>query len=188
MNVAKTLDDLVAGGAHDAVALVAPETGLATTRADLIGEVDELARIFAAAGVQRGDVAAFVLPNGPECIKSMLAVASLGAAFAPLNPAYTSEEYSFYIEDIDPRLLVVAAGEGEAARAATPAGTVLADAASGASGRLELAIDGSSVQPATGRSSAEPDDIALILHTSGTTSRPKQVPLLQRNLVASAIT
>ena len=188
MSGAKTLDDLLAHGVLDAVALVAPETGVATARAELVDEVDALARTFAAAGVQRGDAAAFVLPNGPECIKSMLAVASLGAAFAPLNPAYTSEECSFYIEDIDPRLVVVATGEGEAARAATPSGTALVDAATGASGLLELSIAGTSVEPRAERSSAEPDDIALILHTSGTTSRPKQVPLLQRNLVASAIT
>ena len=182
------LDDLLAHGADAAAALVAPEDGTKASRAQLVDEVDELARKFAAAGVQRGDAAAFVLPNGPECIKSMLAIASLGAAFAPLNPAYTSEEYEFYFGDIRPRLVVVAAGEGEAARSAVPSGTPLVDAATGDNGRLELIVGGAAVASGAERSSAEPDDIALILHTSGTTSRPKQVPLLQRNLVASAST
>ena len=182
------LDDLLDAGAPDAAALISPEDGSAAPRAQLIDEVDELARSFAAAGVQRGDAAAFVLPNGPECIKSMLAISSLGAAFAPLNPAYTAEEYGFYLGDINPRLVVVAAGEGEAARSAVPAGTPLADISTGADGRLELTIGGATVAPSVERSRAEPDDIALILHTSGTTSRPKQVPLLQRNLVASAST
>ena len=109
-------------------------------------------------------------------------------AFAPLNPAYTVEEHSFYIGDIEPRLVVVAAGEGVTARSATPEGIALADAATRSDGRLALSIAGTTVEPTTGRTNAEPEDIALILHTSGTTSRPKQVPLLQRNLVASAMT
>ena len=41
-------------------------------------------------------------------------------------------------------------------------------------------------RPPRGRASAEADDIALLLHTSGTTSRPKIVPLTHANLAASA--
>ena len=184
----RTLDDVLGQGAPEAPALIAPEEGISITRAQLVDEVDELARAFASIGVVRGDSVAFVLPNGPECIKSMLAIASLGAAFAPLNPAYTAEEHAFYIGDIKPRVVVVGSGEGDAARAATPDGVGVVDASSGPDGRMRIEIDGSAVAASASRTSAEPDDIALILHTSGTTSRPKQVPLLQRNLVASAQT
>ncbi len=188
MAKARVLDDLLARGADDATALVTPDEDSLLRRDGLMDEVDELARTFASVGVEQGERVAFVLQNGPECIKSLLAIASLGAAVAPLNPAYTAEEYRFYLGDISPRLLVVSAGEGDAARPAIPDGTVVADAATDARGRIELSVEGVSLKPGTTRTSAEPDDIGLILHTSGTTSRPKQVPLLQRNLVASADT
>ncbi len=188
MESASTLDDLLGRGAPDAAALITPEDGSQLRRDQLVDEVEELARTFAAAGVDQGDRVAFVLQNGPECVKSLLAIASLGAAVAPLNPAYTSEEYAFYIGDIAPRLVVVAAGEGEAARAAVPEGIAVADASAGEDGRMELSVAGSRLRPGSARTTADPDDIGLILHTSGTTSRPKQVPLLQRNLVASAET
>lgn len=188
MEAVRTLDDLLGHGEAGAVALVTPEDNAKLKRERLLEEVDELARTFAAIGVGQGDSVAFVLQNGPECIKSLLAIASLGAAVAPLNPAYTREEYAFYIGDISPRVVVVAAGEGDAAREAVSSEAVLVDAAAGSDGRIELSIDGSSIRAASARSFAGPDDIGLILHTSGTTSRPKQVPLLQRNLVASAQT
>jgi acyl-CoA synthetase (AMP-forming)/AMP-acid ligase II len=53
-------------------------------------------------------------------------------------------------------------------------------------GSFELAGDASAAAPIANGGMAGPDDIALVLHTSGTTSRPKIVPLTQRNLCASA--
>ena len=63
---------------------------------------------------------ALVLPNGPEIIEILFALGLLGAAAAPLNPAYTADEYAFYLEDLDPRLLL-ARGRRGANAAARPA-------------------------------------------------------------------
>jgi acyl-CoA synthetase (AMP-forming)/AMP-acid ligase II len=108
----------------------------------------------------------------------------VGAA-APLNAAYKEEEFRFYLEDIEARALVVPPGQGDAARRALPARAILIEAAFDDQGRISLeskAAGGAGwLAPATGE-----DDVALVLHTSGTTSRPKLVPLRQRNLYYSA--
>jgi acyl-CoA synthetase (AMP-forming)/AMP-acid ligase II len=109
---------------------------------------------------------------------------ALAATAAPLNPAYTEEEFRFYMEDTEARALIVPRGGAEAARRAMPEGTLLIEAEiDGRSGlRLESAVAGRS-----GRAAGAPadEDVALVLHTSGTTSRPKRVPLKHRNLAAS---
>ena len=116
----------------------------------------------------------------------LLAVTALGAAAAPLNPAYTSTEYQFFLTDIAPRLMLIPASGAAAATAAATGITVIGVRPTG-DGPPELLADG---QAATLQRAFEPgssEDVALILHTSGTTSL-KQVPLLQRNLMASART
>lgn len=174
-----TLIELLAGRDGD-VALVEPEAGRRVSFGELRTEVAELAGKLAGAGVGRGDRVALVLSDGAQFVRFLLAVTSTGASGAPLNPSYTSEEFRFYLDDLEPRLVLAAAGAAAAAR----------DAA-GPDLRF-LDVDGAefdSLQPAD-HEPASPDDVALVLHTSGTTNRPKQVPLLQRNLVAntSAIT
>lgn len=142
-------------------------------------------------GIGRGDRVAIVLPNGPEMAASFLAVAC-AATTAPLNPAYKEEEFDFYLGDLRAKALVVPDGEqGPAVAAARRHGARLlrlrADPA-GPAGQFELtADDDAGDDPAPARPGpAEADDVALVLHTSGTTSRPKIVPLLHRNLAASA--
>jgi acyl-CoA synthetase (AMP-forming)/AMP-acid ligase II len=139
-----------------------------------------------AEGVGRGDRVAIVLPNGPEMAAAFLAVAPW-AATAPLNPAYREEEFAFYLKDLGAKALILAEGEdGPAAAAAARLGLRilrLAPEAGGPAGAFALAgAGGATADPAPARAA----DVALILHTSGTTSRPKIVPLTQANLVASA--
>jgi acyl-CoA synthetase (AMP-forming)/AMP-acid ligase II len=160
----------------EATALIEADDGTTVSYARLAAEIETLAGKLRAAGVGRGDRVALVIPQGPTCVRLILAIAALGAAAAPLNPAYTEDEYAFYFEDLRPRLLLLPARELPAARAA-------------ADERVRVVeVDGAQLLPGPSAAyeDAEPDDIALLLHTSGTTSRPKQVPLLQRNLIASA--
>ena len=108
------------------------------------------------------------MANGPEIVTTFLAVVAAGAAAAPLNPGYTAKEFAFYLDDLQPRLVI---GRGDDAPE-LPGAVDLAD----------LAGD-----PGGGRCPApDPDAVALLLHTSGTTARPKSVPIRQRNLMASA--
>jgi acyl-CoA synthetase (AMP-forming)/AMP-acid ligase II len=149
-------------------------------------------------GVGPSDVIALVLPNGPEAATAFLAVAS-HAASAPLNPAYTEAELAFYLDDLGAGLVVVPEGEGEAARcvaaargipvaelvvpAGSPAGTFELRRAAGSAGAPRSPAP--SGDPATALAERAAD-LALVLHTSGTTSRPKMVALSQANLCASS--
>jgi acyl-CoA synthetase (AMP-forming)/AMP-acid ligase II len=171
--------DAVLGGASGDVALIAPEEGRELRYGELVERVARTAGLLRAAGARHGDRVALVLDDGPAFVIALLAVARLGAAAAPLNPAYTRREHEFFLADLRPSLLVVPAAGGAAAREALAPGARVVE--------LELhdglPVDGHA-RPAD--SEGRPDDPALLLHTSGTTSRPKQVPLLHRNLVASA--
>jgi acyl-CoA synthetase (AMP-forming)/AMP-acid ligase II len=133
--------------------------------------------------MKRGDRVAIVLPKGPDTIAVFLAVAQLATA-CPMNAAYKENEFRFYLEDTGATFLIVPPGDaGEARRAFGERGPVI-EAALDGQGRLALETRGSH-RGAPTASAPEPDDIALVLHTSGTTSRPKRVPLRHRNLIAS---
>ena len=175
---------LLGGAPASAPAIVCPEDGSSRSYGELADVVTRQAGLLSAAGVERGDRVALVLPNGPEIVETLFALALLGAAAAPLNPAYTVDEYAFYLEDLDPRLLLVQAGEGANVRRAGSS-LRIAELEPVPSGTSRIRLDGSEVSPSDRFESASPDDIALLLHTSGTTSRPKQVPLRQHNLVYS---
>ncbi len=147
---------------------------------------DATAARLNALGAGRGDRVALVLPNGPEMAAAFAAVAC-AATTAPLNPAYREDEFDFYLGDLGARLLVVADGSDSAAvavagRRGIPVVRLVPDAG-GPAGSFSLeGPDGAPAAPGP----ASPDDTALVLHTSGTTSRPKIVPLTQRNVAASA--
>ena len=133
---AGTLVDLLGAG-HGDVALRLPETDAQITYGELADRVLALAGRLHGLGVRRGDRVALALPNGPTIVELLLAIMALGAAAAPLNPAYGREEYGFYLEDLAPRLLLLPGGEIAAARGAKPAGPRVVDVATG-DGRVEL--------------------------------------------------
>jgi acyl-CoA synthetase (AMP-forming)/AMP-acid ligase II len=148
----------------------------------LVARVAQLADRFRSAGLGPGDRIAIVLPNGPEMALVLLAAMSVGCA-APLNPKYREDEFRFYLDDLRAAALVTNPGESPAAHAAAPASTVPIDVA-GSGLTIDLAVTDTSRPRRDGV--PQPDDQALVLHTSGTTSRPKIVPLRQRNLARSA--
>ncbi len=138
-----------------------------------------------AAGLARQDRVAIVLPNGPQAASAFVAVAGACSA-APLNPAYTEAEFAFYLTDLNVRLLLTADADGPAARAARTAGVPVAllrgEAGAPAGWFSTDLAPGAPLDPAE----ATAADEALVLHTSGTTARPKIVPLSQENITASA--
>ena len=116
-------------------------------------------------------------------IDVLVALMVLGAAFvgtaAPLNPSYREDEFRFYLEDTEARLLVVPKeGADEARRAAGEKVPIVTVSVEG--GRVKL-----SAKARRTASAPTPDDLALVLHTSGSTGRPKRVPLKQSNLATS---
>ncbi|MEM7348365.1 MAG: AMP-binding protein, partial [Chloroflexota bacterium] len=138
-------------------------------------------------GIGRNDRVAIVLPNGPEMATTFLSVAA-GATSAPLNPAYRAQEYDFYLTDLDAKALILLAGENSpAAQVAQDRNipiirlTPLLDDAAGL-----FTLSGETKGDVKQGGPSQTDDVALVLHTSGTTSRPKIVPLTQGNLCTSA--
>jgi acyl-CoA synthetase (AMP-forming)/AMP-acid ligase II len=138
------------------------------------------------AGVGRGDRVAIVLPNGPEMAAAFVTVAQV-ATTCPLNPAYKEDEFAFYLEDLKAKAIILMEGEdGPAFAAAEGLGlnVIRLVPMRPAPRAFSLNAEGSPGRRTAPRRA--PEDVALILHTSGTTSRPKIVPLLQSNLAASA--
>lgn len=170
----------------DAVLLLAPGRQPLTYRR-MLRQVEETVSRLRTLGVKRGDRMAVVLPQGPELAATCLAVAA-GATCAPLNPTYRASEYATYFADLHPKALLVASGMDTPAVAVAKAQGIMVldvvphhDAGAGTF-TLQSPQAVYTSQPAY----AEPDDIALLLHTSGTTSRPKVVPLTHANICHSA--
>jgi acyl-CoA synthetase (AMP-forming)/AMP-acid ligase II len=184
-HAAEPLLELIGAG-ESRPALVSPDDGISITYAELAATVADLAGQLRAAGVGRDDRVAVVLPNGPEIVALLFALASIGAAMAPLNPAYTEPEYRFFLDDLAPQLVIVGARAAQAARAAAANLTLVELLPWEAGTPPRLSIGGVNKWGLAPGIHGGPDDVALLLHTSGTTSRPKQVPLLQRNLTAQA--
>jgi acyl-CoA synthetase (AMP-forming)/AMP-acid ligase II len=186
MSDARTLADLMAAGADDDVALTAPGVA-ALSFAALRALVRDTVAALNATGIGRGDRVAIVLNNGPEMATAFIAVAA-GAASAPLNPAYRADEFEFYLSDLNARGLIVEAGSTspavEVARKLGVRVIELHPQRERGAGAFTLASGPAAAAASPGL--AQPDDVALVLHTSGTTSRPKIVPLSQRNVCASA--
>lgn len=187
-----TLTELLAAASADAPALAAPGRAPFSHGA-LRAQVDATLAQLAALGIGRNDRVAIVLDNGPEMAACFVACAC-GVASAPLNPAYREEEFEFYLSDLRAKALVVARGSTSPAVAvAARLGVrvldlVVADGAPAGAFTLEprQATRAEQAVPAVQGGRAHPEDLSMLLHTSGTTSRPKIVPLTQANLAASA--
>ena len=139
-----------------------------------------------ALGIGRGDRVAIMLPQGPEAASAFLAVACAATA-APLNPAYGQSECAFYLEDLRAKAIIVPQGAHSPARAAALAlGVPVLELAPDPAGAGLFGLWGETGLAPSTDALAGPEDTALVLHTSGTTARPKIVPLSHANLCASA--
>jgi acyl-CoA synthetase (AMP-forming)/AMP-acid ligase II len=173
--------------------------------AGLYRHAQHSARHLAKQGATARTRVAVVLPNGPDMATAFVGVAGL-AACAPLNPAYGAAELRFHLQDtradfvlmrrddagpvrgvaqeLGLRLIEIETDAGAPAGCFRFAGEPPFDGASPATAQAEPPLDPQAdLWPG---SPAQAGDIALLLHTSGTTARPKLVPLSQANLVASA--
>lgn len=177
-----TVLDLIAGD-DERPALMAPNYPT-LTYAQLRQHGVELAAQLNQLGLGRGDRISIAIPNGPEMAITYLAV-TLCAIAAPLNPKYKPEEFAFYYEDTGSAALIVLEEGVEAAIAAASPEMLVIRAIANPDGTLRFQRVGGAERPARPPELAEADDVAMILHTSGTTSRPKRVPIRHRNLVAS---
>ena len=184
-----TLKPLLSTGSDSALAISAPGRSPLNYGA-LRALVQSTLTTLNAMGVGRNDRVAIVLTNGPEMATCYMACAS-GSTSAPLNPAYRADEFEFYLSDLNAKVLIVEQGSSSPAIAVAQklglrvVDLVVAEGAPAGSFSLH-ARDGAAVAETASGGFSEASDIGMVLHTSGTTSRPKIVPLSVGNLCSSA--
>lgn len=175
---------LLERGQRAAPALYSPTHDLTISYARFMDEVHAVRDGLRACGVRPGDVVGIVMPNGPEVLFAFFGVLAAGAAAMPINPELKPEEIDFALEDSRATLVIVTPDVAEriAGCAALPhrRARLLFTEHGGCT------VEGPAVAAAAAHGAPSPDDDALLLYTSGTTSRPKAVPLTHRNLLTSA--
>jgi amino acid adenylation domain-containing protein len=173
----------------DAAALMAPGRA-ALGYAQLWSNLSSTARLLRELGIRPGDRVAIVLPQGPELPVAVLSVAAVAAAM-PFNPVATGQDFAADFSFLSPKALLVQRGDGTRARdAATACGIPILELVPDQSApagvfSLETGIPGS-IRAAETTEFNGADDVALVLSTSGTTSRSKFVPLSHRNVRSAA--
>ena len=175
--------ELLESGRPSDTAIAVSDGGPKVTYAQLREQVERLAVTLNQLGLGRNDRIAIALPNGLEMITAFLAASTAGTA-APLNPAYRQDEFKFYLEDTSARALIVPPNDLAEARAAAGDITII-EAGLDRDGAVRFSSGGAS-NPLRAQDYPSATETALILHTSGTTSRPKRVPLSHANLMTSA--
>jgi oxalate---CoA ligase len=167
----------------DAIAIVAP-SGPPLTYGRLRSQVEHVVTILNAVGIGRNDRVAMVLPDGPQAAVAFLGVAS-GATCAPLNPQLRASEFAFFLTNLHAKAIVVRLGSDSPARdVAQRQGITVIELSPEEVGGFTLVGNEHAGPLRTGF--AETEDVALVLPTSGTTSRSKLVPLTHANIYAAA--
>ena len=179
-SVPTTLSGLLDPIPAERTAIIQPDLNIRLSYGELRRQVTDLAEALAELGIGRGDRVGMAIPNGVATVVSFLAASIAGTA-APLNPSYKEDEFRFYLDDTNAKVLLLPPEGIEEARRAAGAVTIVT---------VETSPEGVvSLREVAGRrkvSLPTLDDVALILHTSGSTGRPKRVPLSHANLTISA--
>jgi amino acid adenylation domain-containing protein len=149
--------------------------------------VENVGETLNSMGIGRNDRVAVVLPEGPETAVACVAIACT-ATCAPLNPAYSAMEFDRYFANLNPKALILSAGSVSAARSvAETRGIPVLELAIPKEGHAGLfTISGNCPFQPVKRTFAQPDDIALVLYSSGTAGRQKLVSLTHQNICVSA--
>jgi oxalate---CoA ligase len=166
-------------------AIAIPESA-AITFADLVAESEICALALDDLGVRRNNRVGILLPNSPATITTFIGVTSRATA-APLNPAYGAAEFEFYLSDLNVKALMIDSTlDSVARRVAKDLGIPVLDIAPVPTGSAGVCgVPSKRPGVVLGKDAVQIDDVALVLHTSGTTSKPKIVPLTHANILSS---
>jgi len=180
-----TLAQLLADPASPAPAIIAADPLRIVSYKGLAEQIERLAGQLRGAGLRAGESVAIVLPNGLEFLVVFLALTRARLVAAPLNPAYKARELRFFLEDGQARAVIADRDNAAVKAMAAELGLTVWSPRVDSNGAVELAelqrVSGAGAEP------PDPDDVALFLHTSGTTSRPKGVPLTHANVLGSSL-
>src|SRR3979490_1878121 len=154
--------------------------GTKISYADLISRARQMANVLGCRGVKVGAGAAAQTEKSVPGFVLYLAAVRAGAAYLPLNTAYTLNELEYFITDAEPSLVVCdpAKAEGIGAIAAKVGAKVLKLGADGKGSLPDAAAKASAAFTTVARAD---DDLAAILYTSGTTGRSKGAMLSHHN-------
>jgi malonyl-CoA/methylmalonyl-CoA synthetase len=176
-------DRLFRRGNPAAVALRA--AGGSLTYAELDRRAGQMAGALIAMGVQPGDRVAAQVEKSVANLLLYLGVVRAGGVFLPLNTGYTDNEVGYFVGDAEPRLFICDPEREAAFQTRFPGLGLLTLDAEG-EGSLTDAARAITEPPAV--VAREPEDLAAICYTSGTTGRSKGAMLSHRALVANAET
>nr|CAG8486628.1 5229_t:CDS:2 [Entrophospora candida] len=143
-------------------AIIIPQNGLIISYSALLHLIDTFQNQLLQQQLKKQDVVSIVLPNSLEFTVSFLGVALQSNIAAPLNPAYSEDEFKFYLKDSNSKVVIV------------PKGWLNNDGGNNNNAAIKAA-----------KALADQSDVALLLHTSGTTGRPKGVPLTHLNITTT---
>ena len=180
-NRSSVLAEILSSGDTDQIALKVPD-GPSITYDHLRRQVDRLVQQLRRFGISSDHRVAMVLPNSVEGLIAFLAVSNVATA-APLNPGYKEEEIRFYLEDTDARAIIIPTQGSEAAERAADSAILRIGIDIDREGEVSLVAN--SLGESSNGGKVTSDSVAMVLHTSGTTSRPKRVPLTHHNLLTS---
>jgi amino acid adenylation domain-containing protein len=170
----------------DALAILAPGRA-PLTYGRLQRRVDEVMQALRTRGIGPQDRVALVLPQGSELAVACLAVAA-SAICAPLNPACSANEFNMYLDRLHIQALLIQAGLDSPVRAVAQRHSIriieLSPVLEAEAGLFTLTGEGQAYT--AHRGFAQPGDVAVVLHTAGTTAQPKAVPLTHASLCTSA--
>eukprot|EP01124_Arcella_intermedia_P027098 TRINITY_DN5233_c0_g1_i1.p1 TRINITY_DN5233_c0_g1~~TRINITY_DN5233_c0_g1_i1.p1 ORF type:complete len:526 (+),score=155.44 TRINITY_DN5233_c0_g1_i1:18-1595(+) len=151
-------------------------------------EVEKISQSLLNSGISKGDVISMVLPNNYSYLALFFAVVSIRAIISPLNPAYKLSDYLYYLKDTSSKAIILPDDiprNDDSIEAAAQLKIPVWFVKDGQSVELDTGSLGSAGNINPGSVNPEPSDIALLLHTSGTTSLPKGVPLTHLNLTTN---
>jgi malonyl-CoA/methylmalonyl-CoA synthetase len=181
-------DQFTGNGAPATAPFLTTRDGVTLSYGGLWEEVGKLARVLVDVGVRPGDRVAVQVEKTPIALMLYLACIKAGAAFLPLNSAYTPTEVGYFLADAEPSLFVCDPARKDALAEAVADARVAAVETLDAAGEGSLTAKMRAARPLTEAVARKPDDLAAILYTSGTTGRSKGAMLSHENLASNART
>jgi len=184
MTARLSLAELLADPGSSAPAIISTSPLVVVSYKALAEQIEKLSGQLRSTGLKPGDCVAIVLPNGLEFLVVFLALTHARLVAALLNPAEKPAAIRFFIEDAQVRAVVAQSDNATVREATAGLGLPIWQPRVDSRGAVEVPA-----LPAASRASIDPpspDDVALCAYTSGTTGRPKCVPLTHANVLWSS--